>query len=91
MPFLADQYGAELEAGHIELKFDAEHGEFNVWLYDTHKLPVSPLTYAEILDNGNGELRKLAGEFAGLENHRMELLSSTNRSPRYSLVFLLRY
>jgi (1->4)-alpha-D-glucan 1-alpha-D-glucosylmutase len=60
VPFLADQYGAELEAGRIELKFDAERGEFNVWLYDTHKLPVSPLTYAEILGNGNGELRKLA-------------------------------
>jgi (1->4)-alpha-D-glucan 1-alpha-D-glucosylmutase len=79
VPFLADQYGAELEAGRIELKFDAERGEFNVWLYDTHKLPVSPLTYAEILGNGNGELRKLAEEFAGLENHRMDLLSNTNR------------
>jgi len=79
VPFLADQYGAELEAGRIELKFDAERGEFNVWPYDTHKLPVSPLTYAEILGNGTGELRKLADEFAGLENHRMDLLSNTNR------------
>jgi (1->4)-alpha-D-glucan 1-alpha-D-glucosylmutase len=79
VPFLVDQYGAELEDGHIELKFDAERGEFSVWLYDTHKLPVSPPTYAEILGNGKGELRKLADEFAGLENHRMELLSSANR------------
>jgi (1->4)-alpha-D-glucan 1-alpha-D-glucosylmutase len=57
VPFLAAQCGAELEAGHIELEFAAERGECNVWLHDTHKLPVSPLTYANILDNGTGELR----------------------------------
>ena len=79
VPFLAEQYGAELEAGHIELKFDAEHGEFNIWLYDTHKLPVSPLTYPEILGHGNGELGKLADEFAALVNRRTELTSSANR------------
>jgi (1->4)-alpha-D-glucan 1-alpha-D-glucosylmutase len=79
VPFLADQYGAELEAGHIELKFDAEHGEFNVWLYDTHKLPVSPLTYPEILGNANDALRKLAEEFARLVDQRTELAASGNR------------
>jgi (1->4)-alpha-D-glucan 1-alpha-D-glucosylmutase len=79
VPFLADQYGAELEAGHIELKFDAEHGEFNVWLYDTHKLPVSPLTYPEILGNANDALRKLAEEFARLVDQRTELAASANR------------
>ena len=79
VPFLAEQYGAELEAGHIELKFDAEHGEFNVWLYDTHKLPVSPLTYPEILSGANGELQKLAEEFAALANRRAELASNANR------------
>ncbi len=79
VPFLAEQYGAELEAGHMELKFDAEHGEFNVWLYDTHKLPVSPLTYPEILGGANGELRKLAEEFAALTDRRTELAASANR------------
>ena len=79
VPFLADQYGAELEAGHIELKFDAEHGEFNVWLYDTHKLPVSPLTYPAILGNPNDALRKLAEEFARLVDQRTELAASARR------------
>jgi (1->4)-alpha-D-glucan 1-alpha-D-glucosylmutase len=79
VPFLAEQYGAELEAGHIELKFDAEHGEFNVWLYGTHKLPVSPLTYPEMLSGANGKLQKLAEEFAALANRRTELASSANR------------
>ena len=39
VPFLGDQYGAVLEAGHLVLKFDAEEGSFAVWAYDTHKLP----------------------------------------------------
>jgi (1->4)-alpha-D-glucan 1-alpha-D-glucosylmutase len=79
VPFLAEQYGAELEAGHIELKFDAEHGEFNVWLYGTHKLPVSPLTYPEILSHENGELGRLADDFAALANRRTELAANANR------------
>ena len=79
VPFLAQQYGAELEAGHIELKFDAEHGEFNVWLYDTHKLPVSPPTYAEILRDADGELGRLGDEFAALVSRRTERASSANR------------
>jgi (1->4)-alpha-D-glucan 1-alpha-D-glucosylmutase len=80
VPFLADQYGAELEAGHMALKFDSEHGEFNVWLYDTHKLPVSPLMYPQILNNANGgELQKLADEFAALANQQTEVAASANR------------
>ena len=40
VPFLGDQYGRELQAGSLVLKFDAEAGEFSVWAYETHKLPV---------------------------------------------------
>lgn len=49
VPFLGEQYGSVLEGGKLNLKFDAEHGEFSVWAYDEHKLPVTPLTYTEIL------------------------------------------
>jgi (1->4)-alpha-D-glucan 1-alpha-D-glucosylmutase len=66
VPFLGAQYGAELESGKIELKFDAEHGEFAVWLYDTHKLPITPITYPKILDKGTLELERLADEFSSL-------------------------
>jgi (1->4)-alpha-D-glucan 1-alpha-D-glucosylmutase len=50
-PFLANQYGIELAAGKLQLKFDAEKGEFDVWLYGAHKLPIAPRTYPHILDS----------------------------------------
>jgi (1->4)-alpha-D-glucan 1-alpha-D-glucosylmutase len=73
VPFLGKQYGTELEAGHIELKFDPEQGEFSVWLYDTHKLPVSPATYPEILGCAGKELTNFAEQFSQLEVTRSEL------------------
>jgi len=79
VPFLAEQYGAVLEVGHIELKFDSQQGEFSVWLYETHKLPVTPRTYPEILGNENAELRKFAEGFAALAVQRPELSSRANR------------
>src|SRR5579864_5447700 len=43
VPFLGDQYGLELERGHLRLKFDGELGAFAVWAYDVHKLPICPI------------------------------------------------
>lgn len=72
VPFLADQYGVELNSGKLELRFDAVRGEFSVWAYDTHKLPISPLTYPDILGNETIELERLADEFAALLPARPE-------------------
>ncbi|MFC7544554.1 alpha-amylase family glycosyl hydrolase [Siccirubricoccus deserti] len=44
VPFLGDQYGAVLEAGQLELRFEPEMGGFAVWAYGTHKLPICPCT-----------------------------------------------
>src|SRR5579871_1416817 len=73
VPFLGDQYGKELESGKIELKFDPQAGEFSVWLYGTHKLPVAPATYAEIVGQRTLPLERLADEFAALPEVRSEL------------------
>src|SRR3954449_1770098 len=43
VPFLGNQYGIELEAGRLRLKFDADAGSFAVWAYGVHKLPICPL------------------------------------------------
>jgi (1->4)-alpha-D-glucan 1-alpha-D-glucosylmutase len=69
VPFLADQYGAELAAGKLRLKFDEAAGEFAVWAYDVHKLPVSPRCYPRILGNEDPELEKIADEFSVLPEH----------------------
>ncbi len=66
VPFLAEQYGAVLEEGKLTLKFDARNGEFSIWVYDAHRLPVSPFTYMEILGNDIPELERLGDEFSAL-------------------------
>ena len=48
LPVLGDQYGAVLESGEIELRFDPGEGSFSFWYYE-HRFPVSPLSYPAIL------------------------------------------
>jgi (1->4)-alpha-D-glucan 1-alpha-D-glucosylmutase len=68
VPFLGDQYGIVLDSGKIELKFDANDGTFAVWLYDTHKLPIAPPTYSQILLNASPALKNLLEAFAALRD-----------------------
>jgi (1->4)-alpha-D-glucan 1-alpha-D-glucosylmutase len=49
VPFLGDRYGVVLEAGQLQLKFDADEGSFSVWHWD-NRFPVSPLSYPGLLD-----------------------------------------
>ena len=62
LPVLGDQYGAILEAGEIELRFDAGEGSFSFWYYE-HRFPVSPSSYATILAAGGEALAPLAAAF----------------------------
>ena len=73
VPFLAGQYGAELEKGSLKLKFDPEQGSFAVWAYGTHKLPVCPLHYQQILGDAHPGLERLGDAFAGLSEWRPEM------------------
>ncbi len=68
IPFLGDQYGAVLEAGHLVLRFDPDAGDFAVWAYDTHKLPICPLHYARILGDTDPVLERLGDAFSALPN-----------------------
>lgn len=49
VPFLGSRYGVALEAGEIQLRFDAEEGSFSVWHWE-HRFPILPLHYAGVLD-----------------------------------------
>ena len=69
-PSLGEQYGAALEAGKLTLKFDAEEGEFAVWAYDSHKLPIRPIDYGIILGDAHPELERLGDSFASLLDWR---------------------
>lgn len=48
LPVLGDHFGKVLEAGEIQLHFDAESGEFGLKYWD-HRFPIDPATYPDIL------------------------------------------
>lgn len=73
VPFLGDQYGAELYAGKLRLRFDESEGAFAVWAYGTHKLPVSPLHYGRILGAAHPDLERLGDAFASLPEWRPQI------------------
>jgi (1->4)-alpha-D-glucan 1-alpha-D-glucosylmutase len=72
--FLGDQYGAVLESGSLILKFDATDGSFAVWAYDTHKLPLSPPHYAEIVGPAHPDLERIGDAFAHLSTSRHDVM-----------------
>src|SRR6267378_2485555 len=65
LPVLGEQYGVILEQGGIELRFDPAEGSFSAWYFD-HRFPISPRSYAAILDAGGTPLAELARDFAAI-------------------------
>src|SRR5437016_14643789 len=64
---LGDQYGVILEQGGIELHLDPVEGSFSAWYFD-HRFPISPRSYATILEAGGGPLAGLARDFAAIRS-----------------------
>ena len=48
LPIIGNGYGAALDGGEIELKYNAAEGSFSAWYYE-HRLPIAPERYGEIL------------------------------------------
>jgi (1->4)-alpha-D-glucan 1-alpha-D-glucosylmutase len=48
LPVLGNHYGAVLDNAELQLRFDAEHGEFAIYYYE-HRFPVDPAEYPTIL------------------------------------------
>src|SRR3954468_4027732 len=68
VPFLGKQYGEVLDDGDFKLRFEAD-GSLSVWAYDTHKLPVCPIDYGDVLGSEHPELERLGDAFANVRNH----------------------
>ncbi|HWK96644.1 MAG TPA: malto-oligosyltrehalose synthase [Pseudolabrys sp.] len=71
LPILGRPYGDALQAGEIELRYDAADGSFAAWYFE-HKLPINPQRYGEMLrilvataesDPAGAALLKLADEY----------------------------
>jgi (1->4)-alpha-D-glucan 1-alpha-D-glucosylmutase len=69
LPVLGDHYGVILEKGEIALRFDREEGSFSTWYYE-HRFPISPRSYALILEAGGEPLAGLAREFSAIAECR---------------------
>ena len=72
-PVLGEPYGAALQAGQLALKFDAAEGGFAIWAYDSHKLPICPLHYGELLGHDDPALDRLADLFSDLPYWRPQI------------------
>jgi len=48
LPILGSSYGAALERGEIELRYDASEGSLSCWYFE-HRLPIAPERYGEVL------------------------------------------
>lgn len=51
VPFLGCAFGEALESGRLQLRYDKAEGSFAVWAEDTHKLPIDPRHYGDILSH----------------------------------------
>ncbi len=89
VPFLGDQYGVELKAGNLALKYDAAEGTLAIWAYDSHKLPVCPLFYDRILGHDDAGLDRLSDLFADLPMWRPQVAERA-RVLKAELAALLR-
>lgn len=73
VPVLGDQYGIEIENGNLALKLDAADGALAVWAYDTHKMPVCPLSYDRVLGHAHAGLERIGDAFADLPSWRPQI------------------
>jgi (1->4)-alpha-D-glucan 1-alpha-D-glucosylmutase len=70
VPVLANHYGAVLERGELELRFEPASGSFAAF-YQSNRLPLDPRTYPRILDRAaalvsSSELENIRRAFAAL-------------------------
>jgi (1->4)-alpha-D-glucan 1-alpha-D-glucosylmutase len=89
VPFLGDQYGVELKAGNLSLKYDEAEGTLAVWAYDSHKLPICPLSYDRVLGHADPGLDRLSDLFSDLPMWRPQVAERA-RVLKAELAALLR-
>lgn len=83
LPILGDQYGQVLERGELQIKFEAADGAFYLDYFE-HRLPVSPHTYADILNLQLEALTQALGaEDENVLEYQSLITSSSYLPPRW--------
>ena len=67
-PFLGCSCDEALETGRLVLRFDRGDGSIAAWAEDTHKLPIDPRNYGDILRQGGETVQQLGRDFAALNS-----------------------
>lgn len=62
VPFLGCSLAEALETGRMALRFEPETGSFAVWAEDTHKLPIDPRHYGDIVRRGGPALEEMQAD-----------------------------
>jgi (1->4)-alpha-D-glucan 1-alpha-D-glucosylmutase len=68
VPALGEPYGAILEKGELQLRYEPEHGSFAVF-YHEHRFPIDPQSYPVVLERALAH----AGAREASERQRLEL------------------
>jgi (1->4)-alpha-D-glucan 1-alpha-D-glucosylmutase len=71
LPIIGTSYGAALESGEIELRYEPGEGSFSAWYFE-HRLPIAPERYSEILRN---VVREAGAEQSAAGTRLLELAS----------------
>lgn len=80
LPLLGDHYGAVLESGALELRFDAGAGSFDLW-YGPHRFPLSPATCRPLVRLATAHLRCAGMPLAAVEAARLDALARAAADP----------
>ncbi|MFZ5512712.1 MAG: malto-oligosyltrehalose synthase [Pseudomonadota bacterium] len=80
LPVLGDHYGRVLEAGELQLRFDAARGEFSVHYHD-HRFPIDPREYPAIITCDVERLVRRLGEDHPLIAELQALAASFSHLP----------
>ncbi|HEX6210767.1 MAG TPA: malto-oligosyltrehalose synthase, partial [Methylomirabilota bacterium] len=81
LPILGDQYGLELERGHLRLAFD--DGSLHLSYFD-HDLPINPRQSPRVLRHGLDELRDRRGEDDADVREYLSILTALQNLPPYT-------
>ena len=80
LPVLGNSYGAVLDNAELQLRFDAENGEFGIYYYE-HHFPVDPAEYPQIMGYRMDTLNERLGQDNPLLMEYQSLVTAFHNLP----------
>jgi (1->4)-alpha-D-glucan 1-alpha-D-glucosylmutase len=80
LPVLGNSYGAVLDNAELQLRFNAQHGEFGIYYYE-HHFPVDPAEYPQIMGYRMDTLNERLGQDNPLLMEYQSLVTAFHNLP----------